>query len=108
MVQFSGAGYTVLNVVAFPNLDYELPIFGVDIVILPGTAEDRGIDIDIAVLNEGWYSRPWNEVPLMISPLITTTTTTTIIIIIIIIIVTTIIIMIIITTIIIIIIINHD
>jgi phycoerythrobilin:ferredoxin oxidoreductase len=35
MVTFKGGGYTVLNFVAFPNIEYELPIFGVDIVVLP-------------------------------------------------------------------------
>ena len=38
MVTFSGSGYNVLNFVATPNLDYDLPIFAVDIVVLPGTS----------------------------------------------------------------------
>lgn len=37
-IQFTGGGYTVLNIVALPMIDkLHLPILGIDIVLLPGT-----------------------------------------------------------------------
>lgn len=36
MVSFNGGGYTVLNLVLLPKREYDIPIFGVDIVSLPG------------------------------------------------------------------------
>ena len=36
LVSFNGSGYAVMNLVILPNLDYNLPIFGVDVVSLPG------------------------------------------------------------------------
>jgi len=37
-ISFEGAGYNVLNFVALPKTCYNLPIFGADIVLLPGGA----------------------------------------------------------------------
>ena len=37
-VSFSGGGYSVLNFVIFPETSFNLPIFGVDIVVLPGSS----------------------------------------------------------------------
>jgi phycoerythrobilin:ferredoxin oxidoreductase len=37
-VSFTGGGYSVLNFVIFPDTNYDIPIFGVDIVILPGSS----------------------------------------------------------------------
>lgn len=33
---FEGAGFHVFNLIAVPEIQYDLPIFGVDIVSLPG------------------------------------------------------------------------
>ena len=39
-VELSGGGFDVFNFVIFPDLDIvDLPIFGVDIISLPGTIE---------------------------------------------------------------------
>ena len=35
-IQFSGGGYEVLNIIALPRIENELPILGIDIVSLPG------------------------------------------------------------------------
>lgn len=35
-VYFSGSGYDVFNIVAIPKANIDLPILGIDIVILPG------------------------------------------------------------------------
>jgi hypothetical protein len=39
-VELSGGGFNVFNFVIFPDLDVvDLPIFGLDIISLPGTIE---------------------------------------------------------------------
>jgi len=36
LIRFIGEGFNVFNLVAIPNVSYDLPIFGADVVILPG------------------------------------------------------------------------